>query len=262
MFDIGGRKVGGDHFALIAGPCTVETRDQMLDTADASRRPARRCSAAAPTSRARARTPSRASVKRACGCSPRPRSEPGCRSSPSCMDVRDIEAVAEVADVIQIGARNMQNYTLLSEIGRTGMPGAAQARPVSHARGAADGRGVHPQGGQRARHALRARHPHVRDGLPLHARPDGDPGAQGAHAPADDRRPAPRRRAAASSSSRSSLAAAAAGADGIIVEVHPQPDEAICDGPQQLRGAEFADYAAKVEQAAAIAGKSRSAPRV
>src|SRR5438067_2217634 len=56
-----------------------------------------------------------------------------------------------------------------------------------------------------------------------------------------------------------SLAAAAAGADGIIVEVHPQPEEAICDGPQQLRGSEFADYAAKVEQAAAIAGKSLGA---
>src|SRR5213078_5383618 len=36
-----------------------------------------------------------------------------------CMDVRDLEAVVEVADVIQIGARNMQNYTLLSEVGRT-----------------------------------------------------------------------------------------------------------------------------------------------
>src|SRR5207244_13191842 len=56
-----------------------------------------------------------------------------------------------------------------------------------------------------------------------------------------------------------SLAAAAAGADGIIVEVHPQPEQAICDGPQQLRGSEFADYAAKVEQAAAIAGKSLGA---
>src|SRR2546425_556136 len=39
-----------------------------------------------------------------------------------CMDVRDLEAVAAVADVIQIGARNMQNYTLLSEVGRTGVP--------------------------------------------------------------------------------------------------------------------------------------------
>ena len=52
-----------------------------------------------------------------------------------------------------------------------------------------------------------------------------------------------------------SLAAAAAGADGIIVEVHPEPDEAICDGPQQLRADGFAEYADKVERAAAIAGK-------
>ena len=53
-----------------------------------------------------------------------------------------------------------------------------------------------------------------------------------------------------------SLAAAAVGADGIIVEVHPNPDEAICDGPQQLRADEFAAYAQAVEQAAALAGKT------
>ena len=52
-----------------------------------------------------------------------------------------------------------------------------------------------------------------------------------------------------------SLAAAAVGADGIIVEVHPEPDAAICDGPQQLRTDVFADYAARVEAAAAVAGK-------
>jgi 3-deoxy-7-phosphoheptulonate synthase len=53
-----------------------------------------------------------------------------------------------------------------------------------------------------------------------------------------------------------SLAAAAVGADGIIVEVHPNPDEAICDGPQALRAEGFADYALAVEQAAALAGKA------
>jgi 3-deoxy-7-phosphoheptulonate synthase len=52
-----------------------------------------------------------------------------------------------------------------------------------------------------------------------------------------------------------SLAAAAAGADGIIVEVHPKPEEAICDGPQQLPADEFAAFAERVEQAAAVAGK-------
>ena len=52
-----------------------------------------------------------------------------------------------------------------------------------------------------------------------------------------------------------SLAAAAAGADGVIVEVHPQPEEAICDGPQQLYADRFAEYAEQVERAAAVAGK-------
>ena len=52
-----------------------------------------------------------------------------------------------------------------------------------------------------------------------------------------------------------SLAAAAAGADGIIVEVHPAPEEAICDGPQALRAERFAAYARRVEAAAAVAGK-------
>ena len=56
-----------------------------------------------------------------------------------------------------------------------------------------------------------------------------------------------------------SLAAAAAGADGIIVEVHPMPEEAICDGPQALRAESFAEYANAVEQAAGLAGKSLSA---
>jgi 3-deoxy-7-phosphoheptulonate synthase len=56
-----------------------------------------------------------------------------------------------------------------------------------------------------------------------------------------------------------SLAAAAVGADGIIVEVHPEPDAAICDGPQQLYADSFAAYAEQVEQAAALAGKALSA---
>ena len=52
-----------------------------------------------------------------------------------------------------------------------------------------------------------------------------------------------------------SLAAAAAGADGLIVETHPTPDYAICDGPQQLVADEFGDYMRQVEAAAALAGK-------
>ena len=56
-----------------------------------------------------------------------------------------------------------------------------------------------------------------------------------------------------------SLAAAAAGADGIIVEVHPHPDQAICDGPQQLVADEFPEYVARVLAAAEVAGKALAA---
>jgi 3-deoxy-7-phosphoheptulonate synthase len=56
-----------------------------------------------------------------------------------------------------------------------------------------------------------------------------------------------------------SLAAAAAGADGIIVEVHSEPDDAICDGPQQLRAEDFAGFVRRVEQVAEIAGKELAA---
>jgi 3-deoxy-7-phosphoheptulonate synthase len=56
-----------------------------------------------------------------------------------------------------------------------------------------------------------------------------------------------------------SLAAAAAGADGIIVEIHPAPEEAVCDGPQALYADDFAAYLRKLEAAAELAGKQFTA---
>ena len=84
VLEVAGRKIGGDHFTLIAGPCTVGVaRPDAHDRARGLGAPAPRCSAAAPTSRAPRRTPSRASARRVCGCSPRRARRPGCRSSPS-----------------------------------------------------------------------------------------------------------------------------------------------------------------------------------
>ena len=165
----------------------------------------------------------------------------------------------EVADVVQIGARNMQNYPLLAEIGRAGRPALLKRGLSSTLDELLMAAEYILKEGNPQRDALRARHPHVRDRLPLHARPDGRAGAQGALAPAGDRRPEPRGRASRAGQRPLSLAAAAVGADGIIVEVHPNPDEAICDGPQALRADDFAEYAAAVEQAAALAGKALSA---
>jgi 3-deoxy-7-phosphoheptulonate synthase len=55
------------------------------------------------------------------------------------------------------------------------------------------------------------------------------------------------------------MAAAAVGADGIVVEVHPDPDAAVCDGPQSLRCDDFARFVARVEQVAELAGKQLAA---
>src|SRR6202050_2306931 len=120
VLDIEGRKVGGEHFALIAGPCTVESREQTLQTARAVR------DAGATLLRGGAYKP-RTSPYAFQGLGAEglrlvaeAKADTGLPVVTELMDVRDLEAVLEVADVIQIGARNMQNYSLLSEVGRSG----------------------------------------------------------------------------------------------------------------------------------------------
>ena len=122
VIDVEGRKIGGEHFSLIAGPCTVESRDQTLTTARAVR------DAGASLFRGGAYKP-RTSPYAFQGLGQEglrllaeAKEETGLPIVTEVMDARDIEAVAAIADVIQIGARNMQNYTLLSEIGRAGKP--------------------------------------------------------------------------------------------------------------------------------------------
>ena len=170
------------------------------------------------------------------------------------LDPRQLEDVAEVADVIQIGARNMQNFLLLSELGRVDRAGAAQARPVGVGGGAADGRGVRGQGGNEriilCERGIRTFERSTRYTLDLGSvavLKDGDPSA-------GDRRPIPRRRSARSRAA-AARAAAAVGADGIIVEVHPRPEEALCDGPQQVPADEFADFARSVTEVVSLMGR-------
>ena len=193
---IGDRALGGEHFALIAGPCTVETRDQTLAIAQVVK------DAGATMLRGGAYKPRTSPYafqglgEAGLAMLAEAKALTGLPVVTELMDARDLEAVLEVADMIQIGARNMQNYALLTEVGRTRCAGHDQARPVEHDRGAADGRGVRAQGGQRARRPVRARDPHVRDRVPLHARPRRRPGAEVAQPPAGRRRPVARGRPA------------------------------------------------------------------
>jgi 3-deoxy-7-phosphoheptulonate synthase len=257
VLEIGGRKVGGDSFALIAGPCTVESREQTLDTARAVK------DAGAALFRGGAYKP-RTSPYAFQGLGrdglrllAEAKAETGLPIVTELMDMRDIEAVLEVADVVQIGARNMQNYPLLAEIGRSGIP-ALLKRGLSS---------TLDELLMAAEYILKEGNPNVmlcergirtfetayRFTLDLMAVPVLK---ELSHLPVivDPSHAAGRRDLVGPLS----LAAAAVGADGIIVEVHPNPDEAICDGPQALRAGEFGAFAAAVEQAAALAGKTLS----
>jgi 3-deoxy-7-phosphoheptulonate synthase len=258
VLDIEGRKVGGDHFALIAGPCTVETREQTLQTARVVR------DAGATLLRGGAYKP-RTSPYAFQGLGQEglrllaeAKAETGLPIVTELMDIGDLEPVLEVADVIQIGARNMQNYPLLAEIGRSGRP-ALLKRGLS---------ATLDELLMAAEYILKEGNPNVmlcergirtfenayRFTLDLMAVPVLK---ELSHLPVivDPSHAAGRRDLVGPLS----LAAAAVGADGIIVEVHPNPDEAICDGPQALKAEDFAEYARTVERAAALAGKALSA---
>src|SRR5271168_4212765 len=122
VLDVDGRKVGGESFALIAGPCTVESREQTLETARVVR------DAGATMLRGGAYKP-RTSPYAFQGLGQEglrllaeAKAETGLPIVTELMDMRDLEPVLEVADVVQIGARNMQNYPLLAEVGRSGRP--------------------------------------------------------------------------------------------------------------------------------------------
>ncbi len=254
VIDVGGRLIGGDNFSMIAGPCTVESRDQVMTTARVVKE------AGASLFRGGAYKP-RSSPYSFQGLGQEglrllaeAREETGLPIVTELMDARDLEAVVEVADVIQVGARNMQNYPLLSEIGRSGKPTLIKRGLSSTLEELL----------MAAEYILKEGNPNVllcergirtfetayRFTLDLTAVPVLK---ELSHLPVivDPSHAAGRR----SLVTPLSLAAAAAGADGIIVEVHPQPEEAICDGPQQLYADDFAEYLQRVEQAAAVAGK-------
>ena len=261
VIDVEGRKIGGEHFSLIAGPCTVESRDQTLTTARAVR------DGGASLLRGGAYKP-RTSPYAFQGLGQEglrllaeAKEETGLPIVTELMDARDIEAVVDVADVIQIGARNMQNYSLLSEIGRAG-------KPVLIKRGLSS---TLEELLMAAEYVLKEGNPNVllcergirtfetayRFTLDITAIPMLK---ELSHLPVivDPSHAAGRRDLVLPMS----MAAAAAGADGIIVEVHPDPEHAICDGPQQLRTTEFEQYLRQVEAVAVLAGKDVAAQTV
>ncbi len=252
---VDGRVVGGgETFCLIAGPCTVESREGTLAVATAVK------AGGASMLRGGAFKPRTSPFAfRGLGLAAlelldEAKAETGLPIVTELLDAQYAEAIREHADVIQIGARNMQNYALLEVAGKLG-------RPVLLKRGlsssldellmAADY--ILKEGNESVilcERGIRTFETATRFTLDLGAVPwlklhthlpvIVDP----SHAAGDRRLVEPLSRAAA-----------AVGADGIIVEVHEDPAQALCDGPQALVAADFPAYAESVAAHAALAGK-------
>ena len=254
VLDIAGRKIGGEHFAIIAGPCAVESREQLLETARLVQR------GGAAMLRGGAYKPRTSPYAfqglgaEGLGLLAEAKAQTGLPVVTEVLDAREVSRVAEVADVLQIGSRNMHNSSLLAEAGMSG-------RPVLLKRGLSStidelllaAEYVLQEGNEAVilcERGIRTFETAYRFTLDLAAVPVLK---ERTSLPVivDPSHAAGRRELVESLS----IAAAAIGADGLIVEVHPCPEEAVCDGAQSLVAAEFAGYVERVGTAAELAGK-------
>jgi 3-deoxy-7-phosphoheptulonate synthase len=247
--------IGGRSLAVIAGPCSVEGIDMLRETAVSAR------AAGARLLRGGAYKP-RSSPYAFQGLGvaalemlAEVRAETGLPVVTEVMDPRQVELVAEHADVLQIGARNMQNFALLSEVGRV-------QRPVLLKRGLSAritellmaAEYIMAQGNRDVilcERGIRTYETATRNTLDVAAIPVlkaethlpviVDPSHAGGRA--DLVAPL-------------AFAAIAAGADGLIIEVHPRPSEALSDGDQSLSLDAFDDLMRSLRPFAAAAGRT------
>ena len=254
IVDVKGIKFGSAEVVIIAGPCSVENREQMMETAKAVK------SAGGVILRGGAFKP-RSSPYNFQGLGEEglkllqeTRSETGLPIVTEVMDTRMVDLVAGYADILQIGSRNMQNYPLLKEVGML-------RKPVLLKRGmmatieefllAAEY--ILNQGNEQVilcERGIRTFETSTRNTLDLGAVPMlkhlshlpviVDPSHGTGHrwmVPA------------------MAKAAVAAGADGLIMEVHYKPEEALCDGHQSLSPDEFARLMTDLKKIAQAVGR-------
>ena len=256
---VGGRdgraSFGGPAITVIAGPCSVESREMLDATAVAVRDAGAsllRGGAFKPRSSPYAFQGLGAEALRMLA---EVRATTGLPVVTEVMDTRQVDLVAEHADMLQIGARNMQNFALLAEVGRVRRPVllkrglSATIKELLMAAEYIMANGNHDV--VLCERGIRTYETATRNTLDVAAIPVlkreshlpviVDP----SHAGGDAGLVAPL-----------AFAAVAAGADGLIIEVHPDPSCALSDGDQSLEPAAFARLMAQVAAFAAAAGRS------
>ncbi|MGD8993224.1 MAG: 3-deoxy-7-phosphoheptulonate synthase [Desulfobacterales bacterium] len=232
VVNVSGVDIGRD-FVVIAGPCSVESETQLLDTARAVK------AAGADMLRGGAFKP-RTSPYAFQGLGlqglkilEKARQETGLPVVTEVVDPRDVSWVAEFADVLQIGTRNMQNFSLLKEVGKSGRPALLKRGMYSTLEEWLNcAEYILSEGNPDVilcERGIRTFETYTRNTLDLSAVPAIK---ELSHLPIiiDPTHSTGR----ISLIESMSMAAAAAGADGMIVEVHHKPEEALCDADQAL----------------------------
>lgn len=247
--------IGGDAITVIAGPCSVESEEQTVSTAQAAK------AAGASILRGGAYKPRtspyefRGLGRRGLEILATAREETGMPIITEVMTPADIGEVGEFTDIFQIGARNSQNYLLLEEVGKAG-------KPVMLKRGLSmlmeewllAAEYVMAQGNPNVilcERGVRTFENATRNTLDV----SSVPVIQGmSHLPVFvDPSHAAGKRALVPALA---LAGVAAGADGLMIEVHPSPDHALSDGAQSLTFDQFADLMPRIAAVAGAVGRS------
>lgn len=251
-----GVAIGGDEFVVMAGPCSVESEKQILTTAHFVARHGAtflRGGAFKPrTSPYDFQGMEREGLKLL----RKAKEETGLGIITEVMSDRDVEMVAEYADILQIGARNMQNFALLKELGKT-------SRPVMLKRGLSStirellmsAEYIVAHGNSNVilcERGIRTFETATRNTCDITAVPVLN---ELSHLPVMlDPSHATGKRSLVPALAR---AAVAIGADGMIVEVHPQPEKAISDGAQSLTLDQFAATMAELKPYIALWKQAR-----
>ncbi|MBI2818167.1 MAG: 3-deoxy-7-phosphoheptulonate synthase [Acidobacteria bacterium] len=265
LIRVNGCVIGGDDFIVFAGPCSVESESQILETAEAVKK------AGAQILRGGAFKPRTSPYdfqgleEEGLKLLKKAKERTGLPFCTEIMSEGDVELVAEYSDILQVGARNMQNFTLLKRLGKV-------SRPVMLKRGLSStikefllsAEYVVTSGNPNVflcERGIRTFETYTRNTLDLSAVPVLN---ELTHLPVIvDPSHGTGRRSLVTPMSKAGIAC---GADGIMVEVHPNPEKAFSDGPQSLTLPGFAQLmnelrpyiqvwkAERVAQTAAVVG--------
>lgn len=256
---VAGETVGGLAFTVIAGPCSVEGREMLISSAASVRASGARLLRGGAFKPRTSPYAFRGLGLGALEMLAEAREVTGLPIVTELMDARDIDAVDAVADIIQIGARNMQNFSLLAAVGERQTPvllKRGMSATLNELLLAAEH--VMAHGNSRVilcERGIRTFETSTRNTLDISAIPVLK---QETHLPVivDPSHAAGR----ADLVPALAAAAVAVGADGLIVEVHPDPSNALSDGAQSLTFDAFAEMMRVLAPLAAMCGRSLDIP--